>query len=103
MQNLTHHYTHSSMTCSLLLLWLSRRTSTHGIIGECLFQTLISSMLRVFSSFFTKIRWYGAIQDVNRYAICPFYLAQNCDMIGKCPPREIDDGIEVLVEHYSMC
>lgn len=34
---------------------------------------------------------------VNRYTICPFYLAQNCDMIGKCPTtREFDDGIRVF-------
>jgi len=31
-----------------------RRISTHGIIGECLFQTWISSMLKIFCSFFDK-------------------------------------------------
>lgn len=83
------------------ILNYDRRISTHGIIGECLFQKWISSMLKVYCSFF----WQGSVgmgpsKMLIDNATCPFYLAQNCDMIGKCPTtREFHDCIQVISQN----
>lgn len=79
------------------IFYYDRRISTHGIIGECLFQTSSSSMLKLFCSFWQGSVGMGPSKMLNDNATCPFYLAQNCDMIGKCPTtREFDHCIQVF-------